>query len=172
MKEQTVGGVDLHYFVLCKRKLWLYKHGIGMESESDRVLEGKLLHDTAYPRLEKREILIDDAFRIDSIDGEYIREVKISSKMTEPDKLQMLFYLYQMELRGVKKKGLISYTKERSTEEVVLGEREKQKVKESIAAAYKIINKSKPPGVIKVPYCKSCAYYGFCYVMEVDENDA
>lgn len=172
MQQQTIGGVDIHYLSLCKRKLWLYKHGITMENESDRVLEGSVLHEAAYPRLDKREILIDNAFKIDSIDGKYVREIKLSSRMQESDKLQMLFYLYQLQLRGIKKKGLISYTKEKRTEEVELGEKEQEKVKSAIAEAYQIVEKLKPPVVKKLPYCKKCAYYNFCYAMEGDEDDA
>ena len=172
MQQQKVGGVDLQYYSLCKRKLWLYRKGIGMEEESDRVMLGKVLHDTAYPRLEKKEILIDDAFKLDAIDGEYIREVKLSSKMKESDRLQMLFYLYQLSLRGIEKKGLISYTKEKRTEEIVLTEKNRQKVKKAIAEVYNIVEQPSPPVLKKVTYCKSCAYYGFCYAMEVEEDDA
>lgn len=168
----SIGGVDIAYSVLCKRKLWLYKKGIGMEDESDRVLQGSVLHETAYPRLEKREILIDDAFKIDAFDGEYIREVKLSSKMLESDKLQMLFYLYQLSLRGINKKGLLSYTKEKKTIEVILTNKEEKAIKKAIAEAYQIIDKPSPPAVIKLSYCKSCAYYEFCYSREDDEDDA
>ncbi|WP_027416710.1 CRISPR-associated protein Cas4 [Aneurinibacillus terranovensis] len=169
---QTVGGVDLAYYVLCKRKLWLYKKGIGMEEESDRVMQGKVLHETSYTRLEKKEILIDGAFKIDALDGEYVREVKISSKMMESDKMQMLFYLYQLALRGIDKKGLISYTKEKKTVEIVLTNEKQQEVKQAIAGVYQVIDELSPPKVVKVPYCKSCAYFGFCYAREVDEDDA
>jgi len=172
MQQQTIGGVDLQYYSLCKRKLWLYRKGIGLEEESDRVIQGTVLHESAYPRIKEKEILIDDAFKLDAIDGEYIREVKISSKMKESDKLQMLFYLYQLSLRGIEKKGLISYTKEKRTVEVVLTEENRQKVKKAIAEVYNIIKKPSPPSLKKVSYCKSCAYYGFCYAMEVDNNDA
>ncbi|MDY7220845.1 Dna2/Cas4 domain-containing protein [Halalkalibacterium halodurans] len=79
---------------------------MSMETESDRVREGKVLHETAYPRVEKREILIDNAFKIDSIDGEYVREVKLSSRMKDSDKMQMLFYLYQLDQKGIKKKRI------------------------------------------------------------------
>lgn len=172
MQEKTIGGVDIHYLSLCKRKLWLYKHGISMENESDRVAEGKVLHETAYPRVETREILIDNAFKIDAIDGEYVREVKLSSRMKDSDKMQMLFYLYQLERKGVKKKGLISYTKEKRTLEMALGEKEKRQVKQAIAEAYEVTKQPKPPVVKKLPYCKKCAYYTFCYALEVDEDDA
>lgn len=168
MQQQTVGGVDIQYFMLCKRKLWLYKKGIGMEDESDRVVQGYVLHETAYPRLERREILIDEAFKIDAIDGDYVREVKLSSRMTEADRMQMLFYLYQLSLRGIHKKGLISYTKERRTEELELKEEDKPLIAKLIREVYEVIQQSKPPAVKKVPYCKSCAYYAFCFTREVD----
>ncbi|WP_212508684.1 CRISPR-associated protein Cas4 [Litoribacterium kuwaitense] len=140
-----------------------------MEHESDRVLEGKILHEESYPRLQEREVLIDNAFKMDHIDGKYVREVKMSSKMQESDHLQMLFYLYQLELRGVQKRGLISYTKEKKTVEVILDNDERAKVKRAIAQAYRVIEQAKPPVVKKLPYCKSCAYFGFCYVREADE---
>lgn len=171
-QTQTVGGVDIAYYLLCKRKLWLYKKGIGMEDESDRVLQGSVLHESAYPRLEKKEILIDNAFKIDAIDGEYVREVKLSSKMQNSDKLQMLFYLYQLSLRGIIKKGLLSYTKEKKTVEVFLTKEEEKEIKKAISEVYQIIEKSSPPAVKKVPYCKTCAYFEFCYAREDDEDDA
>lgn len=169
---QKVGGVDLSYYVLCKRKLWLYKKGIRMENESDQVIQGQVLHETSYPRLEKKEILIDGAFKIDAIDGDYVREIKLSSKMEKSDNMQMLFYLYQLALRGIKKKGLISYTKEKKTVEIILTEEKEQEIKKAIADVYNILEKHSPPAVIKKPYCKSCAYYGFCYAREDDEDDS
>lgn len=172
MQNSSVGGLHIQYYGLCKRKLWLYDKGIGMEEESDRVLQGTVLHESAYPRLKQKEILIDNAFQLDAIDGEYIREVKLSSKMIESDKLQMLFYLYQLSLRGIEKKGLISYTKEKQTVEVILTDENRQMVKKAITEAYNIIEESSPPALKKLPYCKLCAYYGFCYAMEVEHDDA
>lgn len=171
-QQQSVGGVDLAYYALCKRKLWLYKKGIGMEDESDRVLQGKVLHESSYPRLKEKEILIDGAFKLDAIDGEYVRETKLSSKMEQSDKMQLLFYLYQLSIRGIKKKGLLSYTKEKKTVEVNLTKEKEKEIKQAIAEVYTIIDSPTPPKVIKLPYCKSCAYFGFCYVQEADEDDA
>jgi CRISPR-associated exonuclease Cas4 len=171
MDPQTIGGLELHYLAICKRKLWLYNRGITMENESDRVLEGQVLHDQAYQRLLNREILIDNAFKIDMIDGEYVREVKLSSKMTKADYLQMLFYLYQLELRGIMKKGLISYTKERKTEEVTLADKERKEIQQAIADVYQVIEQETPPATIHLPYCKSCAYHSFCYAVEVEEDE-
>jgi CRISPR-associated exonuclease Cas4 len=84
----------------------------------------------------------------------------------------MLFYLYQLSLRGIEKKGLISYTKEKRTVEVHLTDESRQKIKKAIAEVYKIAEQPSPPSLKKVPYCKSCAYFGFCYAKEVDGDDA
>lgn len=170
-QSQTLGGVEVAYYSLCKRKVWLYKKGIGMEDESDRVLQGKVLHDSSYPRLKNKEVLIDN-FKIDSIDGKYVREVKLSSKMAKSDTLQMLYYLYQLSLRGIEKTGLISYTKEKKTVEVELTEERKKEVQKVMAEIYQIIDEPAPPAAKKVPYCKNCAYFGFCYAGESDEDDA
>lgn len=172
LQTLTVGGVELHYYGVCKRKLWLYRKGIGMEEDHDRVLQGQLLHEEAYPQLNKKEILIDNQFKIDAIDGKYVREVKLSSKMSESDKLQMLFYLYQLSLRGIQKKGLISYTKEKRTIEIELTEENEKKIKKAIAEVYEILNQPKPPPVKRVSYCKSCAYYSFCMAGELNDDDA
>lgn len=171
-QNQTLGGVELAYYILCKRKVWLYKKGIGMENESDRVLQGKVLHEVAYPRLKEKEILIDGSFKIDALDGKYVREVKLSSKMIKSDTMQMLYYLYQLSLRGIDKLGLISYTKEKKTIEIELTEDRKKEVQQAIAGVYQIIDKSSPPAIKKVPYCRSCAYFGFCYAGEGAEEDA
>lgn len=143
-----------------------------MESESDKVLQGSVLHENSYPRLNKKEILIDDAFKLDAIDSEYVREIKLSSKMEKSDTMQMLFYLYQLYLRGIKKKGLISYTKEKKTVEVLLTEENMNKVQKAIAEVYQIIDRETPPALKKLPYCKSCAYYPFCFSREDDDDDA
>src|SRR5690554_4924064 len=168
MNPLRVGGIYMHYYAICKRKMWLYDRGIAMEKDFDRIIEGQILHEQAYKYL-PREIMIDNAFKIDAIDSEHVREVKISSKMTEADRIQMLFYLYQLELRGIKKKGLISYTKERKTKEIILDKKGKNDIRKAIADAYSVLEEEKPPSFKKLSYCKSCAYHSFCYAREVEE---
>ncbi|HPM10562.1 MAG TPA: Dna2/Cas4 domain-containing protein, partial [Paludibacter sp.] len=47
-------GTHFNYYLICQRKLWLFANGIQMETTSDLVYEGKLLHETSYPhRAEK-----------------------------------------------------------------------------------------------------------------------
>ncbi|KAF0994875.1 CRISPR-associated protein Cas4 [Geobacillus sp. TFV-3] len=162
-------GVQIHYYKVCKRKLWLFSKGIGMEEEHERVIEGKILHERAYPRLDEREILIDDTFKLDALEEEYVREIKISSKMAEADRFQMLYYLYELKKRDIHKKGLISYTKERKTEEVILTEEDEQKIEKALKDMYQILQRPSPPPLKKLSYCPKCAYYEFCYALEGEE---
>ena len=127
-KFLKVQGVKINYYYVCKRKLWLFSKGITMEQTNDRVLSGKTIHENSYRRQEKKEVLVDGLLKLDIVDGDYIREVKISSKMSKPDRMQLLYYLYYLKQKGIKKKGLINYVKEKRVEEVELTpENEKEK---------------------------------------------
>jgi len=41
-----ITGTHFAYFLICRRKLWLFANNLQMEQESDLVLEGRLLHET------------------------------------------------------------------------------------------------------------------------------
>lgn len=138
-----------------------------MEEGHERVQAGKLLHERSYKNANEKELAIDN-IKIDAIEGDYVREVKVTSKMTKSDRWQLLFYLYELKKRGLNKKGLISYTKEKKTEEVVLRDQDEKQLDKIISDIDKIVNQSNPPSVIQVPYCKKCAYYDFCYAGEMD----
>ncbi|MDD4227554.1 MAG: Dna2/Cas4 domain-containing protein, partial [Mariniphaga sp.] len=45
-----ITGTHFNYYLICHRKLWLFANGINMESNSDLVYEGKLIHETSYSR--------------------------------------------------------------------------------------------------------------------------
>ncbi|OYD07558.1 CRISPR-associated protein Cas4 [Paludifilum halophilum] len=166
----SISGIQVHYYSVCQRKLWLFSKGISMENEYDRVVEGQVLHERSYPFLEKKEQMIDNTFKIDAVDGEYVREVKISSKMAEADRMQMLYYLYQLRLRGVNKKGLISYTKERKTEEIVWTPGDEKKLKDVLHRIRRLLDQPQPPPFRRLPYCTKCAYRSFCFAKEVVEE--
>ncbi len=156
----SIRGIEVYYYAVCKRKLWLFHRGIGFEEQYDRVQEGKVLHEYAYGKLEK-EINIDDMAVVDAVDGEWIREVKISSKMESADRLQMLYYLYLLQQRGVEKKGLLSYPKEKKTIEVILGLDEHLEVLAALEGVQHILDGTLPR-YRKVKICAKCAYRDFC----------
>ena len=168
-EDFKVQGIKFNYYFICKRKLWLFSKGISMESQSERVLEGKITHEYAYKSKEKKkEKLIDDMIKIDIFESDTIGEVKLSSKMKESDKMQLLYYLYYLKQMGINKKGTINYVKERQVEEVELDEISEEKIEISLADIKGILNLKYPPKVEKFPYCKKCSYYEYCYIREIE----
>lgn len=165
-----LGGVHIQYYFVCHRKLWLYSKNLGLEEDHERVQDGKLLHERAYKRAKKKELFVDEGIKVDALEGEYVREVKLTSKMTKADKYQLLYYLYQLKKRGLERKGLVSYTKEKKTEEIVLTENYEKEIKKIETNIFKIINLHTPPKVIRKNYCKSCAYYDFCFATEQEDE--
>lgn len=164
----SIRGIEMHYYAVCKRKLWLFHRGIGFEQQHDRVEEGKILHEHAYAKLDK-EINIDDLAVMDAVDGEYVREVKISSRMEKADRLQMLYYLFLLRERGIEKKGLLSYPKEKKTTEVVLGLDETLEVRSAMEGVNEVLQ-GELPHYQKLKYCSKCAYQDFCEAGEGEEE--
>lgn len=156
-------GVKLNYYYICKRKLWLFDKGITMEEESDRVIQGKVVHENSYMRSKNKEVLIQDLIKLDIIEGDYVKEVKISSKMGESHRKQLLYYLKSL---GINKKGSLNYVKEKRVEEIELTNENEKEIEKALIDIKRITKLNKPPKVIKLPYCKNCAYYQFCYVKE------
>lgn len=89
------------------------------------MIEGALLHENSYARKDK-EIAIDGAV-IDVLDGDFVQETKLSSKMQKVDEWQLLYYLYLLKKRGIKKQGKIAYTKEKKVIVVELTEEKRTK---------------------------------------------
>ncbi|MGC9101413.1 MAG: CRISPR-associated protein Cas4 [Caldisericum sp.] len=159
----------MNYFFICKRKLWLFSRGITMEKESDRVLQGSIIHKNSYEKFEDKEVLIDDILKIDILEDDFIGEVKISSKMIEADKMQLLYYLYYLKQLGIEKYGILYYVKEKRKENLTLTESLSKQIKQTLIEINRTINMNKPPQVQNLPYCKKCAYYELCFSGE-DES--
>ncbi|MCM8807893.1 MAG: CRISPR-associated protein Cas4, partial [Candidatus Omnitrophica bacterium] len=43
--ESKITGTQVAYYIVCKRKLWLFSHQIEMEEFSDYVLIGKIISE-------------------------------------------------------------------------------------------------------------------------------
>lgn len=158
-----ITGTEFNYFHICKRKLWLFSHGIEMEQESDNVLLGKLIHEHSYER-KKKEILIDGAIRIDFIDEEAVHEVKKSNRMEDSHIGQLLYYIYCLRKKGVDiRKGIINYPKQRRTTEVELTEDRESEIEDTIFNIREIKSAVKPMDVLDTKICRKCGYEEFCY---------
>lgn len=160
-------ATHIAYFYTCKRKLWLFHHGIRMEHTSDQVYEGKLTGELSYPdRPEKYTELELPGGKIDYYDAknEIVHEVKHSNKVEHAHVAQVKYYLYLLREAGVQNpKGVIEYPKLREKEQVLWEAGDEQKVEQWISEITTVVSKEKPPEVINARICKSCSYYDFCY---------
>lgn len=110
---------------------------------------------------------VDDILKLDMITSEYVREVKISSKMKKADEMQLYYYLYYLKKKmNIDKKGLINYVTEKKQEEVVLTSDVEGEIEEALVNINSICESKYPPTLQKLPYCTKCAYYEFCFVKE------
>jgi CRISPR-associated exonuclease Cas4 len=165
ISELKIQGIKVNYALICERKLWFFSKGIAMESDSERVLLGKFLHTIAYSdEGGTREALIDNTIKIDIV-GEIIREVKLSDKMAHADEIQIKYYIYYLIKKfRVRKKGILNYPKMRKLFEIELRDEDMREVEKVLKDVVRVEKLEKPPPPLKKPYCKSCAYYNFCWV--------
>lgn len=161
---QSFTGVQINYYFICKRKLWLFSHGIQMEQESDRVLLGKLVHEESYGR-ETKEVFMDGTIRLDRISADgIIHETKMTNKMEQADIWQLKYYLYYLKQHDIwPVRGKIDYPKLRKTEDVELTAADCEKLENTMSEIATILGKSQPPTATKMNICKKCAYYEFCW---------
>lgn len=86
--------------------------------------------------------------------------------MEKSDRMQLLYYLYYLNVLGIKRNGKINYVKERRIEEIELEDKDKIEIEEALKEIKIIENLELPPSKINEPFCKKCAYYEFCYIEE------
>ena len=159
----AVTGTEFNYYLLCKRKLWLFAHDVEMEHTSDNVLLGKLIDEESYPR-KKKEIIIDGAVKIDFIDDNTVHEVKKSNRMEEVHIGQVLYYIYRLRQKGVDiRKGVINYPKQKRTTEVMLTPEKENEIKNTVEKVVEVKNMAQAPDVLNSRICKKCGYEDFCY---------
>ena len=167
MEEIYLTGTEVAYYIVCKRKLWLFSHGIELEKFSDFVEIGKVISESYFKKERFKEIEIF-SIKVDfiKIGNEIIvNEVKKSKKLEDAHILQTKFYIYQFQKLGLNcNKGVIHYPKLLKKIDVEFTEEDKLKIEEALREIEKIEKLEKPPDVINKSYCKNCSYFSFCYI--------
>ena len=159
----AVTGTEFNYYLLCKRKLWLFSHDVEMEHASDNVLIGKLIDEESYSR-KKKEIIIDGAVKIDFLDDNTVHEIKKSNRMEDVHIGQVLYYIYRLRQKRVDiRKGVINYPKQKRTTDVILTPEKEGEIKDTIEKVIEIKNAERAPDVLNSKICKKCGYEDFCY---------
>ncbi len=165
-----ITGTHFNYYQICKRKLWLFANGIHMESNSELVYEGRLLHETTYNRRsEKYKEIAIDGIKIDYFDhkNKVVHEIKKSSKHEEAHEWQVKYYLYVLKQHGIEGvTGLLEYPKQHVTKEVLLSIPDLDIISEMIVKIKHIIQQKHCPDRIAKTRCKNCSYFDFCYSEE------
>ncbi len=165
--ESRITGTQIAYYIVCKRKLWLFSNHIEMERYSDYVSIGKLISEESFKREKFKEIAIGETLKIDFLkigDEIVVHEVKKSRKLEDAHIWQVKFYIYSLKKTGVNcNSGVIHYPKLMRKIEVKLSAEDIENI-EKIQKDLRTILKGNIPPPIKVSYCGKCAYYQFCYV--------
>lgn len=165
-----ITGTHINYYQICHRKLWLFANGINMESTSDLVYEGKLIHETSYlQRSHKYQEIAIEGIKIDYFDAKnkVVHEIKKSDRCTAAHQWQLKYYLLVLERNGMPYcTGILEYPKLRKKDEVFLTAPDRDTLLEMQSDIYNIIHQDTCPKKIQSPNCKKCSYYDFCYSSE------
>ena len=164
-------GTHINYYIVCKRKLWLFANGLNMEHTSDLVAEGKLIHESSYPqRSEKFQEVAIDGVRIDFYDrkNKVVHEIKKSNKVENAHQWQVKYYLYVLKENGIEgATGILEYPKLRKTEEVILSDGDIRYIESTKKEIAEIIHSPDCPPRVEKKICKNCSYHDFCWVEEM-----
>ena len=163
--DKDITGLMVYYYEVCKRKLWYFVNEIQLEENNSNVILGKLLEENTYTRDEKK-INIDGIINIDFIRSKKIlHEIKKSNSIEPASLLQVQYYLYYLEKKGlIGLKGILDYPLLKQTVEVNLTDKDRENLDNIIIGIKEILRKESPPTLEKNGICKKCAYFDLCFV--------
>jgi len=163
--DKDITGLMVYYYEVCKRKLWYFVNEIQLEENNSNVILGKLLEENTYTRDEKK-INIDGVINIDFICSKKIlHEIKKSNSVEPASLLQVQYYLYYLEKKGlIGLKGILDYPLLKQTVEVNLTDEDRENLNNMIIGIKEILRKESPPTLEKKAICKKCAYFDLCFV--------
>ena len=163
-----ITGTIINYYFHCKRQCYLFANRVNLEDNSENVRIGKILHEIRAKDNKDTEIKYENIV-LDKVSAKYIEEYKKGDADTEAARMQLIFYLKQLEEKGIIKEGKLIYDEKnkkdgKKTEIVKLDESNINKLNKCLEDIEKLINQDKVPDVEKNKKCKRCAYYDYCYL--------
>ena len=160
-----ITGKEISYLYVCKRKLWLFRHGMRPELENDNVRIGMHLNDTAFKR-EEKDIPIGEIGVIDwaAFKHGVIHEIKKGRTPRHGDAAQVRYYLWWLNQNGIRvTEARIHYPKIKKMQVIKWNDTVKLQAEQDQSACHELLAQAVPPAVQPYPYCKSCAYMELCY---------
>lgn len=137
-----------------------------MEQNSENVKLGKFLHEQSFKR--EKETMVDQRIAIDFVrkKGQIeLHEVKKSAALEKAHYWQLMYYLYYLEkYKGIENAtGVINYPKQRKIVKVALTVDAQNELESMLVRITALVENPAPPEKKKLPYCKKCSYYEFCW---------
>ena len=158
-----ISATVFYSFQICKREAWFYYHSVSSNRDHPLLSLGRFVHEDSYSR-DRKEVFVDWLLKIDILRDQLVAEVKKSSRHKEAARMQLVYYLYYLKHeKGLECRGLLLFPKERKTEEVVLTPELERKVEDLLEKIKELVSRDKPPPQVKIRYCKTCAFYEFCF---------
>lgn len=163
VEDFHVTGVMMQYYEVCTRELWFVDRNLEIDRDNAAVVRGTQVDENAYEE-KRRNVSIDGTIAIDVLDDGRVMEVKPSSTLVDPAKLQLLYYLWYLKhVVGVERDGVLAHPAERKRESVELTPENEEWVENAIRGVYGIVTSDSPPPAEEKPFCEACAYHDFCW---------
>lgn len=161
-----INGTIINYYFHCKRQCYLFANRINLEDNSEDVRIGRIIHEIRAEDGTNTEIKYDN-MAMDKITDKYVIELKKSDSDVEAAKMQLLFYLQNLQNKGISKEGkLIFYEKNNNEkiEKIILNKENINKLNECENQIEKLLQEKLPPKIVKQKGCQKCAYYEYCFL--------
>jgi CRISPR-associated exonuclease Cas4 len=165
-REPKIGitGLMIQYYHVCRRELWFMSRGIDIDRSTANIVRGTHTDETSY-RDKRQSFQINGRIQIDVLDDGDVMEVKVSSSLEKPPRIQLLYYLWYLDrILDIERTGVLAFPRERTRESVTLSEENVAAVEETIVGIIEIVRDDSPPPLEKKPYCDSCLYQDLCWV--------
>lgn len=159
-----ITGLMVQYYEVCKRELWFMSRGIDIDRDAANIRRGTHVDETSY-RDKRQSFQVNGRIAIDVLDSGDVMEVKVSSKLEEPARLQLLYYLWYLdEILDIERDGILAYPKERKRERVALTEENRSRIEEVLQGVLETVQRDSPPELVKKPVCEACLYQDLCWM--------
>lgn len=161
-----INGTIINYYFHCKRQCYLFANRLNMEDNSEDVRVGRVLHEIKAKEEKNTEIKFEN-MALDKITQKYIEEFKKSDADINAARMQLLFYLKNLEDKGVKKQGKLicsEKNKKEKIETVILDKESKIELDKCMMDIQCLIEQEEVPKIEDKKKCKRCAYYEYCHI--------
>lgn len=163
----SISGTLIWYYYICPREVWLMGHKITPDQDWEDVQYGRFLQEHVYARDKKTKEVAVGSSKLDLIrkvgDKLVVVEVKKSSRFLESARMQLAYYLLELEKQGIEASGELRFPEERRKEDVSLTPKVRSKLREALTEIEKLLRSPRPPTAKRIRWCSKCAYNELCW---------